>query len=149
MHSAVVLDAVTHAANNSPEVVQLTGGVTSTVMRRDSSFLPQHSSGTAASLKPKRCPKRKAPPPVCSPSSVSSDTQSIICERTRRQDRATACKLQSAKRRKTDEDALAAAVASTAARLALPACQLPAEARLAALRERVRLRSLAAADARQ
>ena len=102
VHSAVTLGAVTCAANNSPEVVQLAGGATSTVMRRDSSSLPQNAKGAAALLKPIRGLKRKAPPPVCSPNWITSDALSLVSYRTRRQDKAATCRLQSAKRKKAE-----------------------------------------------
>jgi hypothetical protein len=147
VHSAVRLGAVTYAANNFPEVVQVSGGTTSTIMRRDSTSLPQSTKGAYAERKRARSLKRKEPPPVCSPQWISTTAQAVICSRSRRQDKAAADRVQSAKRRKTADDALSAAVASTAERLTLPASQLPAETRMAALRERIRLRSTAAAGA--
>ena len=145
VHCAATLGAVTYAANNSPEVVQLAGGTTSTVMRRDSSSLPQHAKGAAPQPKPTRTLKRKTPPPVCPSSWVSSAAQPVLHCRTHRQDKAAACRLQAAKRRKADDDALMAAASSTCAKLAASATLPPAASRLAALRERVRLRAEAVA----
>ena len=144
VYSAAKLGAVTHAANHSPEVVQTTGGTTSTIIRRDSTSWPHNSSAAAPQRKFASRLKRKEPPPTCSASWVNAATQAVIATRSRRQDKAAAERQQTAKRKRAADDALAAAVASSASKLSLPAGQLPAADRMAALRERIRLRSSAA-----
>ena len=139
VHSAVRLGAVTYAANNSPEVLQLTGGTTSTVMRRDSTSLPQRSNSAKTERKLASKRKRKEPPPVCSPSWVSTSAQAVVSARTWRQSKSRAEREQAAKRRRADSEVLATAVASAAGRLTQPANQLPAAARMAALQERIRM----------
>jgi hypothetical protein len=67
VYSAVRLGAVTHAANNWPEVIQVTGGTTSTVMKRDSTSLPKGSYSSGTERRRAHTAKRKDPPPVLSP----------------------------------------------------------------------------------
>ena len=141
VHSAVVLGAVTYGANNSPEIVQVPGGATQTRLRRDSTSLPQHAAASGARRRPARSLKRKEPPPVCSASWVLSATQNVVREPSQRELRAAAKRRCTALRKGAEAAALDQAVASAAVRLAPPASQLTAAARLEALRERVLLRS--------
>ena len=141
MYSAAKLGAVTHAANNAPEVVQNTGGTRSTVIRRDSTSWPQNSKTATPQRRFASLLKRKQPSPACSSSWVSSASQAVFSARSRRQSRMTAEREQTAKRKRAADDALAAAVSSSASRLSRPAGQPPAADRMGALRERVRRRS--------
>ena len=144
VYSAATLGAVTYAANNTPEVVQRTGGTTSTVMRRDSTSLQLNSRAAAAPRTACHSRKRKTPPQVCPPSWVSAPAQPVFLERTQRQEKSASARVCTLKRRRAEEEALQAAVSSTASRLVINTSQPPAAARLAALRERVRQRAEAA-----
>ena len=127
-------------------MIQVTGGTTSTVMKRDSTSLPKGSYSSGTERRRARTAKRKDPPPVCSGHWINSASQPVICERSRQQDKVAAHKLQAAKRRKTANDTLNAAIASTAERLTTPAHLPPAAARMEALRRRIPQRAAGAAS---
>ena len=133
LHSAVVLGAVTYAANNAPETVQCTGGTTKTLLRRDSTSLPNHSASADRRQKLTRGCKRKKPPAACAASWVLSPAPHITRDSTWQQLKATAKRHCTQVRKSADAAALEQAVAAAANRLSSPAGLRDATERLAAL----------------